>query len=72
MASRSLTGAETVVIRLSQIPEKTRLTFARRLIRVEGLIGVPALDLLMAAHFPRLDPEIEVTVAQARSKGVRL
>lgn len=58
------TGYQTV--RLSQVPQKKRLEVAHRIIRLEGIVGVPALELMMAATEPRQDPSIVVDAELAR------
>lgn len=51
---------EWVTVRLSEVPEKTRKQVADRVIRTEGLVGIPALNLMIAAQTPVQDPEITV------------
>lgn len=54
------------VVRLSQVPEVTRQRVANRIIRVEGLVGVDALDLMLAATLPMQDPWLIVPEEVAR------
>lgn len=59
------TGRKTIV-RLTDVPAHTRRVVANRIIRVEGLVGVPALDLLLAAEAPVQDPWLIVDAEAAR------
>lgn len=58
-------GQARMIVRLSQVPVQKRLQVANRMIRLEGLVGVPALDLLMAATEPRQDPALFVPTQTA-------
>lgn len=60
------TGGGLVLIHLSQVKETLRLSAADRMIRVGGLSGTAAMELKMAALFPRQDPSLLVTAEQAR------
>jgi hypothetical protein len=64
-AHRGRSG-EKVTVRLSEIPEQKRYTVADRLIRTEGLVGEAAMEMLLAATFPRHDPEVTVAIEDAR------
>lgn len=68
MDARSpITGANgKILVRLSHIRPDVRRRVANRVIRVEGLTGVPALELLIAAEHPRQDPVLLVDEAAAR------
>lgn len=50
-----------ILVHLSDIPPGKRRVVADRVIRAEGLVGVPALDMLIAATSPRQDPSLMVT-----------
>lgn len=66
-------GPPTVVVRLSEVPERVRVHVAERMIRVGELTGVAAIDLRMAAYVVRQDPAIEVdAVLAARVLSGRL
>lgn len=70
MAAYPNQGAATVTVRLSDVPLQVRVRVANRMIRVEGLEKVDAIDLQIAALNPRQNPAIEVTV-EAFEKAVR-
>ena len=53
-------GTGRTLVRLSQVPLAKRQQVANRVIRTEGLVGIPALELLLAAERPRTDPAIFV------------
>jgi hypothetical protein len=55
-----------VLVRLTDVPLEKRLAAAARLIRYEGIVGEPALLLILAAQSPRTDPALLVPVEQAR------
>lgn len=59
-------GTGWTQVRLSQVPLAVRQRVAARVIRVEGLVGVPALELMMAAELPIQDPEVTVRSEVAR------
>lgn len=55
-----------MIVRLSEVPPKKRELAAWRLIRAEGLVGVAALELVLAAAEPREDPWLMVPSDLAR------
>jgi hypothetical protein len=60
---------ETVVVRLSDVPEEKRVAAADRLIEDEDLERVhpeEAIMIRMAALFPRQNPALEVKATKAR------
>lgn len=62
MAVRSpQNGRATVLVRLSDVPEPTRLDAALVLIKRDGLEGLEAADMLGAAIAPVDDPSLAVT-----------
>lgn len=65
MAAYSTEG-RTVLVHLSDVPEKKRVAIADLLIRLDGLSGTKAMELKMAALVPTQNPSIEVPVAEAR------
>lgn len=68
MATRSpIQGrAGNQVVRLSQVPQHTRLLVANRIIRVEGLVGIPALEMILAATEPVQDPWLILPTERVR------
>lgn len=71
MAARPPEGEdELVTVHLSEIPEARRTFVAEQMIRVGGIDGTRALDLRMAAIFPRQNPSLEVTPAM-RARALR-
>jgi hypothetical protein len=58
-------GAGSVLVRLSDIPIRTRVAAAERIIRVEGLRQIEALELRLAAAHPRSDPAVRVEACEA-------
>lgn len=68
MASVRPVGERTVFVRLSEVPEKRRVNVAERLCRLGVVVGTEAIEVRSAAYFPRQDPGIWVTPAEARAK----
>lgn len=59
-------GTGWTQVRLSDVPLAVRQRVAARVIRVEGLVGIRALELMIAAVEPTQDPEVTVRVEVAR------
>lgn len=65
MVARPPQAERAVVVRLSEIPIRTRRRVAARVVRVEGLVGERALEMLAAAEIPIQDPALTVSADAA-------
>lgn len=59
--------ADLILVRLSQVSKRKRQVVAQRIIRTEGLVGVPMLEMILAAENPRQDPALLVDPAKAEA-----
>lgn len=67
MTARHLEGwTGRVFVRLLEIPLRRRQVVAERIIRVEGLVGYDALEMMAAAVTPQTNPGLFVDAELAR------